>query len=75
MAMKGNRLQTRFGERVREVRKSRSLSQEELAELSGMHRTYISGIERGDRNVSLQNLASLAKALGLQLSQLLKDID
>jgi predicted transcriptional regulator len=52
-----------FGEQVRKLRKARGLSQEELAELAELHRNYIGGIERGERNVALLNIVRLAKAL------------
>ncbi len=59
-----------FGERVRELRTTRGLSQEELAFKSGVHRTYLGGIERGERNPSLRNISAIAEALGVTLSQL-----
>ena len=62
----------KFGERVRELRTKKGLSQEELAELSGLHRTYISSLELGKRNVSLINIFALAKALGVTPDKLLK---
>jgi transcriptional regulator with XRE-family HTH domain len=61
-----------FGEKVRELRMKRGLSQEQLAELSGLHRTYISSLELGKRNVSLINIYTLAKALGITPDKLLK---
>lgn len=64
-----------FGEQVRRLRKARGLSQEELAELADMHRNYIGGIERGERNVALLNILRLAKALGVSLSELLEGIE
>ena len=69
------RLLKRFGERVRELRKERGLSQEELALEAGLDRTYVGGIERGERNVSLINIGRLAKALGVSFQQLFKGID
>ena len=62
----------RFGEKVREIRIKKGLSQEQLAELSGLHRTYISSLELGKRNVSLINIFALAKALGVTPDKLLK---
>jgi transcriptional regulator with XRE-family HTH domain len=62
----------KFGERVRELRVKRGLSQEQLAESSGLHRTYISSLELGKRNVSLINIHALAKALGVSPDKLLK---
>lgn len=59
-----------FGERVRKLRLARSLSQEGLAFKSGVHRTYLGDIERGERNPSLKNIAAIAEALGVTLSQL-----
>ena len=65
-------IRIRFGRRVRDLRRARNLSQEALAERCGLDRTYISGIERGKRNVSLQNIEVLAKAFGVTLSALFK---
>ena len=62
----------KFGERVREIRTKKGLSQEQLAELSGLHRTYISSLELGKRNVGLNNIFALAKALGVTPDKLLK---
>ena len=59
-----------FGKRVRKFRMERGLSQEKLAFMSNMHRTYIGGIERGERNPSLKNIASIAKVLDIYLSEL-----
>jgi len=64
----------RFGIRVRMLRQIRGLSQEALAEVCNLDRTYISGIERGIRNVSLRNIEALANGLGVSLSELFKDI-
>jgi transcriptional regulator with XRE-family HTH domain len=59
-----------FGQRVRELRHARSLSQERLAEEAGLHRNYVSGIERGERNVGLDNIHALADALGVSPADL-----
>jgi transcriptional regulator with XRE-family HTH domain len=63
-------VQERFGKRVREIREKKEISQEKLGELAGMHRTYVSSLERGKRNVSLVNLEKLAKALGVTMAEL-----
>lgn len=60
----------RLGARIREVRKRQHLSQEELADRADIDRSYMSGIERGVRNVSVLNLSRIAKALGIPLSVL-----
>ena len=64
-------IQKKFGERLRELRKQKNLSQEEVALKSGLHRTYVSDVERGSRNVSLRNIEKLAKALGTKPHDLL----
>jgi transcriptional regulator with XRE-family HTH domain len=61
----------RFGKRVQSLRKERGLSQEAFAAACGLDRTYISGIERGRRNLSLRNIEVIAKALRVTISQLL----
>lgn len=67
-----NSIEERFGDRVRILRQGKSLSQEELAYKAGVHRTYLGGIERGERNPSLKNIDAIAKALDLDLSELFK---
>jgi transcriptional regulator with XRE-family HTH domain len=62
-----------FGKRLAQMRKDRKISQEQLAELSGLNRPYISGIEQGKRNVSLEVIVSLAKALGIQTKELFEE--
>lgn len=59
---------------MRELRRATGLSQEAFADRCGLDRTYISGIERGKRNVSLENLKVLAKALNVTLSRLLEGL-
>lgn len=63
-----------FGARVRQLRQARSLSQEALADLAGLDRTYISSVERGQRNISLRNIEAIADALGVGLADLLKGL-
>lgn len=58
-------IQQRFGARVREKRKLKGISQETLALLSGLDRTYIGGVERGERNISLINIYKIAEALNI----------
>jgi len=58
-----------FGKRVRELRQQQGLSQEDLAALCELDRTYISSLERGQRNVGLKNIYALTRALGVSLSQ------
>lgn len=60
-----------FGMRVRELRSEKAISQEELAALTELDRTYISGIERGKRNLSLKNILKISSALNVTPSQLL----
>ena len=61
----------RFGVRLRSVRLRKGLSQEKLADLAGLHRTFVSSVERGERNISLMNIARLAKALETTLAKLM----
>lgn len=61
---------TRFGNRLREKREALGFSQEKFAAKCGLDRTYISGIERGKRNLSLRNIEAVAKALGASISEL-----
>ncbi len=63
-----------FGKRVRELRTDRGLSQERLAELSNLHRNYVGGVERGERNIGLINIVELAHALGVKPQELLAPI-
>jgi transcriptional regulator with XRE-family HTH domain len=62
-----------FGARVRELRLAKGLSQEELAERAGLHRTYLSSLERGQRNVGLDNILDLAAALEVPPARLFQD--
>lgn len=60
-----------FGARLRTTRQKEGISQERLAELAGLHRTYVSSVERGKRNISLLNIERLATALGVAMSDLM----
>ena len=61
----------RFAENLRKTRKAQGLSQEGLAELADLHRTYIGAVERGERNISIDNMERLAHALGVTIQSLL----
>ena len=58
---------------LRRLRAERGISQEGLADLAGLHRTYVGSIERSERNVSIDNIAKLAAALRIEASELLKE--
>lgn len=62
-----------FGLRLRMLREQAGLSQEELANLAAVHRTYVSSVERGQRNISLANIQALADALGVPVEQMFMD--
>jgi len=61
-----------FGNRVKQIRLKKKLSQAELAQILGLHHTYISGIERGVRNMSLKNIEKIAMALEVPIEKLVK---
>lgn len=63
-----------YGRIIRSLRKEVGYSQEALAELSGLHRTYVGAVERGERNVSLLNIVALARALDVPVSRTLRGI-
>jgi transcriptional regulator with XRE-family HTH domain len=62
-----------FAENLRKARLTKKLSQEALAELAGIHRTYVGSVERAERNVSIDNMERLAAAIGVSLPDLLKE--
>lgn len=66
------RILIHFGNNVKGLRKGRGWSQEDLADKSGLHRTYIGSIEKGGRNVSLVNIERIAKALNVKIDKLLE---
>jgi len=66
-------VKSRFGSRLRKLRDERGYSQEKLAERAGLHRNYVGGVERGERNVALENIVKLAKALSVKPSDLFTD--
>jgi transcriptional regulator with XRE-family HTH domain len=63
-----------FGRRVRQLRLERGFSQEKLAELADLHRNYVGGVERGERNVSLVNIVKLARGLNIRPMKLIETI-
>lgn len=65
----------RFGARVRAERQRLGISQEELAERADLHRTYLGGVERGERNIGLLNVIRISRALGLPPSALFTNFD
>lgn len=62
----------RFARLLKSARLTKGLSQEALAELAGLHRTYVGSVERGERNIAVDNMEALAHALGLDISDLLR---
>ncbi len=61
-----------FASRLRQIRQAKCLSQEELADRAGLHRTYVGSVERGERNISIDNIERLANALEIDIIELLK---
>lgn len=72
--MRNNPLK-RFGDRIRALREQTGLSQEALAAKAGIHRTYMGGVERGERNICLKNILRLAEALGVHPRDLFRDAE
>ncbi len=68
-----DRARTRLARRIRFLRRYRGWSQEVLAELSGLHRSYIGSVERAERNISLDNIERIAHALGVPIRDLLAE--
>jgi transcriptional regulator with XRE-family HTH domain len=67
-------IRVRFGRSLRARRQKLGLSQEEFADRCDLDRTYVGGIERGERNVALVNIEKIAKAFGVSLSELFRDV-
>ena len=65
-------ISVKFGKKAKELRLQKNMSQGDLAKILGVHPTYISGIERGVRNMSLKNIERVAKALGVSVRDLIK---
>jgi len=68
--MSKNKILIEFGEKVREIRTNKKLSQEELSNKAELHRTYIGMIERAERNLTLANIEKIAKALNVEIKEL-----
>lgn len=73
--MKKDLLQIKIGSFLQKVRLSSQLSQEELADKTNLHRTYIGSIERGERNITIKNLVIICKALDIKVSDLFREIN
>ncbi|MFO5492538.1 MAG: helix-turn-helix domain-containing protein [Cuspidothrix sp.] len=66
-------IQKKFGSRLRQIRQNMGLSQEELAHLSNLDRSYVGGVERGERNISLVNIHKIADALNISPKEFFND--
>lgn len=64
-----------FGQTVRKIRLSMDISQEKFADMCDLHRTYISDVELGKRNVSLENIGKMASALDMNISELFQEVE
>ena len=73
--LKKNDILTEFGLAVRELRLEQKISQETLADLCGLHRTYVSDIELGKRNISLENIEKIASALGVSIEFIFRKVN
>jgi transcriptional regulator with XRE-family HTH domain len=71
-AQKSLSARQRFARAMRHIREERGLSQEALAERCELHRTYIGSVERGERNISIDNMERIAHALGIEICDLVK---
>jgi transcriptional regulator with XRE-family HTH domain len=69
--MKKDKILIKFGKRLRELRLQRGHSQEKLAELADVHRTYIGMLERAEKNITLKNIEKIAKGLKMKIRDLL----
>jgi transcriptional regulator with XRE-family HTH domain len=75
MSTKKKVLRKTFSVNLRRERQVRGWSQEALAHIAGLHRTYIGSIERGERNVSIDNIERLARALGIEPADLMRRLN
>lgn len=75
MQMRSPDILVAFGLAVRKARKRKGLSQESLADLCGLHRTYIGGVERGERNLTLKSMVQISSALDTSVSKLVAEAE
>ncbi len=68
-------VEKRFGARVRQLRKKMGWTQDEFADISGFHRAYVGTVERGETNITIKNIDTLAKALGVTMAVLFRGLD
>lgn len=68
-------LQKILGKRIRELRARKGFSQESFADHCGLHRTYMGGIERGERNLTIETVLTVSRGLGMTISDLFADIE
>lgn len=67
--MPSSKILERYGQRIKELRKQKNLTQEKLAEKARLHYTYIGTVERGEKNISMINIEKISKALGVSLAK------
>ncbi len=67
-------IQRKLGDRIRRLRSRKGWSQEQFAAISGLHRTYVGAVERGEKNLTISSLHTLAKALDTSIAQLFRGI-
>lgn len=68
-------LSNKFGELIKQIRKEKGISQEELGFRSNVHRTYIGMIERGEKNITLENIEKIAKGLGISMKLIFEHLE
>lgn len=68
-------LSNKFGELIKQIRKEKGISQEELGFRSNVHRTYIGMIERGEKNITLENIEKIAKGLGVSMKLIFEQLE
>jgi len=70
----GNELSIKFGKRIRQLRKAQGYSQEEFADIVGVHRTYMGSIERGEKNITIATAKKISEGLKIPLSNIFKGL-